>query len=134
MSKSVNKVILLGNLGKNPELRYTGSGTAVASFSIATNEGYKDQDGNWVDKTEWHNLVAWKKLAEVCGQYLQKGSKVMIIGKLQTRSYDDKNGVRRYTTEVVISELVMLDSREKQDDQESPAHQDTDDPADGLPF
>jgi single-strand DNA-binding protein len=110
-TRSVNKAILIGNLGKDPELRYTSSGVAVATFSVATNEAWKDPDGNLQERTQWHNLVAWRKLAEICGEYLKKGSKVYIEGKLQYRSYDDKNGVKRNVTEIVIDELLMLDSR-----------------------
>ena len=110
-SRSVNKVILIGNLGKDPELRYTNSGTAVATFSVATNESRKDQSGNVQEKTEWHNIVAWSKLAEICGEYLKKGSKIYLEGRLQYRTYDDKNGVKRYVTEIVMDQLLMLDSR-----------------------
>jgi len=110
--KSLNKVTLIGNLGKDPELSYTPSGVAVAKFSVATGERWKDQEGNVQEHTEWHNIVAWRKLAEICGQYLKKGSKVYLEGKLQTRSWDDKNtGVKRYTTEVIADDLIMLDSK-----------------------
>ena len=110
--KSLNKVLLIGNLGKDPELSYTASGIAVAKFSIATNERWKDQDGNVQERVEWHNIIVWRKLAEICGQYLKKGSKVYLEGKLQTRSWDDKNtGVKRYTTEVIADDLIMLDSK-----------------------
>jgi single-strand DNA-binding protein len=109
--RSINKVTLIGNLGKDPELRYTSSGVAVATFSLATNESWKDQDGNLQDKTQWHNIVAWKKLAEICGEYLKKGSKVYLEGRLQYRTYDDKNGVKKYITEIVLEEMLMLDSR-----------------------
>jgi len=109
MAKSLNKVMLIGHLGKDPELRYTSNGIAVASFSIATNEAWKDQDGNLQERTEWHNIVAWRRLAEICGEYLKKGKRVYIEGKIQTRSYDDKNGVKRYMTEVVADDLIMLD-------------------------
>ena len=109
--KSINRVTLIGNLGKDPELRYTSSGVAVATFSLATNESWKDQDGNVQDKTQWHNIVAWKKLAEICGEYLKKGSKVYLEGRLQYRTYDDKNGVKKYFTEIVVDEMLMLDSR-----------------------
>lgn len=105
---SVNKVILVGNLGKDPELRYTPSGVAVATFSLATSERYKDKNGEWVDKTEWHNVVAWRQLAEICGKYLHKGKQVYIEGKLQTRSYDDRDGNKRYTTEIVADQMQML--------------------------
>jgi single-strand DNA-binding protein len=105
---SINKVILVGNLGKDPELRYTPSGVAVATFSLATSERYKDKNGEWVDKTEWHNIVAWRQLAEICGKYLHKGKQVYIEGKLQTRSYDDRDGNKRYTTEIVADQMKML--------------------------
>ncbi len=110
-SRSINKVILIGNLGQDPELRYTSSGVAVASFSMATGESWKDQDGNVQEKTQWHKLVAWRKLAEIVGEYLKKGSKVYIEGRIQYRSYDDKNGVKRDVTEIVVDQLLMLDSR-----------------------
>ena len=111
MSRSVNRATLIGNLGKDPELRYTSSGVAVATFSVATSESWKDQDGNQKEQTQWHNLVAWRKLAEVCSEYLKKGSKVYIEGRIQYRTYDGKDGVKRYVTEIVIDQLVMLDSR-----------------------
>lgn len=110
MGKSLNKVMLIGNLGKDPELRYTTSGVAVATFSLATSESWKDQDGNAQEKTEWHNIVAWRKLAEICGEWLKKGKKVYIEGRIQTRNYDDKNtGQKRYITEIVADNLIMLD-------------------------
>jgi single-strand DNA-binding protein len=110
MAKSLNKVMLIGNLGKDPELRYTTSGVAVATFSLATNESWKDQDGNLQERTEWHNIVAWKKLAEICGEWLKKGKKVYIEGRIQTRSYDDKNtGTKKYITEIVADNMIMLD-------------------------
>jgi single-strand DNA-binding protein len=109
--RGVNKVILVGNLGKDPELRYTNSGVAVASFSMATSESSKDAEGNVQDRTQWHNLVAWRKLAEICAEYLKKGSKVYVEGKLQYRTYDDKNGVKRYVTEIWMDNMVMLDSK-----------------------
>ncbi len=108
MSRSLNKVQLIGNLGKDPELKYTPSGVAVATFSIATSESWKDADGNQQEKTEWHNIVAWRKLAEICGEYLKKGKKVYLEGKLQTRNYE-KDGVKRYVTEIVADQLIMLD-------------------------
>lgn len=110
MAKSLNKVMLIGNLGKDPELRYTTSGVAVATFSLATNESWKDKEGNLQEKTEWHNIVAWQKLAEICGEWLKKGKKVYIEGRIQTRSYDDKNtGQKRYITEIVADNMLMLD-------------------------
>jgi len=110
--KSVNKVILLGNLGKDPEVKYTPSGTPVAKLTVATNERYKDKGGEWQDRTEWHNIVLWQRLAEIAGEYLKKGSKVYIEGRLQTRSWDDKQtNQKRYMTEIVASDLVLLSSR-----------------------
>ncbi len=110
MAKSLNKCMLIGNLGKDPELRYTSSGVAVATFSLATSDSWKDQEGNQQERTEWHNIVAWRKLAEICGEWLKKGKKVYIEGRIQTRSYDDKNtGQKRYITEIVADSLIMLD-------------------------
>ena len=110
--RGVNKVMLIGNLGKDPELRYTTSGVAVATFSLATSDSWKDQDGNMQERTEWHNIVAWKKLAEICGEWLKKGKKVYIEGRIQTRSYDDKNtGSKKYFTEIVAETMIMLDGK-----------------------
>ena len=112
MAKSLNKVMLIGNLGKDPEVKYTPSGTPVAKLTLATNERYKDKDGQWQDRTEWHNIVLWQRLAEIAGEYLKKGSKVYIEGKLQTRSWEDKQtNQKRYMTEVVASDLVLLGGR-----------------------
>ncbi|HET6569010.1 MAG TPA: single-stranded DNA-binding protein [Rhodothermales bacterium] len=111
MARGINKVILVGNLGQDPELRYTGNGTAVCNMRLATNEAYKDQDGNLVDKTEWHSVVAWARLAEICGEYLKKGSQVYFEGSLQTRTWEDKDGQTRYTTEVKAREMMMLGGR-----------------------
>lgn len=111
-SRGINKVILIGNLGGDPELRYTGSGTAVCNFTVATNESYKDKEGNMVDKTEWHRVVAWGRLAEICGEYLKKGRQVYIEGSLQTNQWEDKDGNTRYTTEVKAREMQMLGSRD----------------------
>lgn len=109
---SVNKVILVGRLGKDPELRYTPSGTAVVTFTMATDERYKDRDGNQQSKTEWHNVVAWRQLAEICGKFLHKGKQIYIEGKIQTRSYDDRDGNKRYITEIVADQMQMLGNRE----------------------
>ncbi|HLY92434.1 MAG TPA: single-stranded DNA-binding protein [Candidatus Angelobacter sp.] len=112
MPKSVNKVILLGNLGKDPEVKYTPSGTPVAKFSLATNERYKDKGGEWQERTEWHNIVAWQRLAEIVGEYVKKGSKLYIEGRLQTSSWEDKqSGEKKYRTEIVASDLVLLSGR-----------------------
>jgi len=110
MSKGVNKVILIGNLGDEPELRYTGDDTAVCNMSLATNESYTDSDGNEVQKTEWHDVVAWGRLGEVCNEYLSKGSQVYFEGKLQSRSWEDDDGNTRYSTEVKAQEIMFLDS------------------------
>jgi single-strand DNA-binding protein len=139
MAKSLNKVMLIGNLGKDPELRYTSSGVAVATFSLATNESWKDQDGNTQERTEWHNIVTWRKLAEICGEWLKKGKKVYIEGRIQTRSYDDKNtGTKKYITEIVADSMIMLDSRGGYDNgagqvSEAPSVSGTK-PEDDLPF
>ncbi len=106
--KSLNKVLLIGNLGKDPELRYSANGLAIASFSIATNESTKDSDGNIQERTEWHNIITFGKLAEISNQYLKKGQKVYIEGSIRTRSYDDKNGIKRYVTEIFANDLIML--------------------------
>ena len=112
MAKSVNKVILIGNLGKDPEVKYTPSGTAMAKFSLATNERYKDKAGEWQDRTEWHNIVAWQRTAEIAGEYLKKGRSVYIEGRIQTRSWDDKaSGQKKYITEIVANDLVLLGGR-----------------------
>jgi single-strand DNA-binding protein len=109
MAKSVNKVILIGNLGKDPEMRYTPSGTAVAKFTLATNERFKDKDGNWQDRTEWHNLVAFTRTAEIVGEYLKKGRTVYIEGSLRTSSWDDKEtNQKKYRTEIIVNDLVLL--------------------------
>ena len=108
---SVNKVILVGNVGRDPELRYTQGGQPVASFSIATNERFKDKEGNWKDRTEWHRIVAWARLAEICGEYLRKGSQVYVEGRIQTRDWEDKEGNKRQTTEVVALTMQMLGRR-----------------------
>jgi single-strand DNA-binding protein len=110
--KSVNKVILLGNLGKDPDVKYTPQGTPVAKFSLATNERYKDKDGNWSDRTEWHNITAWGRTAEIAGEYLKKGRQVYIEGSLRTHSWDDKqSGQKKYMTEIWVNDLVLLGGR-----------------------
>jgi single-strand DNA-binding protein len=110
--KSVNKVILVGNLGKDPEIKYTPQGKAVAKFSLATNERYKDKDGQWQDRTEWHNIVLWERLAEIAGEYLKKGGKVYIEGRIRTDSWDDKQtGQKKYMTNIIGNEIVLLSGR-----------------------
>ena len=108
MSRGVNKVILLGNLGKDPEVRYTQGGTAVGSFTLATSERRKGADGQWTDHTEWHNIRAFGRQAELSGQYLQKGSTVYIEGRIQTRKWQDKEGNNRYTTEILVGDIQFL--------------------------
>ncbi|HZM10186.1 MAG TPA: single-stranded DNA-binding protein [Candidatus Limnocylindrales bacterium] len=109
MAKSVNKVILLGNLGKDPELKSTPGGIAIATFSLATSSSVKDKDGNWQEKTEWHNVKAFQRTAEIAAQYLKKGNKVYIEGRLHSESWDDKEtGQKKYKTEVIVNELVLL--------------------------
>ncbi|MDF1593758.1 MAG: single-stranded DNA-binding protein [Desulfobacterales bacterium] len=108
----INKVILVGRLGNDPEVRYTQDGSAVASFSIATSDEWKDKEtGDKKERTEWHRIVAWRKLGEICGEYLSKGRQVYVEGKLQTRSWE-KDGVTRYTTEIVASDVQFLGGRE----------------------
>jgi single-strand DNA-binding protein len=110
--KSVNKVILVGNLGKDPEIKYTPQGKPVAKFSLATNERYKDKDGQWQDRTEWHNIVLWERLAEIAGEYLKKGGKVYIEGRIRTDSWDDKqSGQKKYMTNIIGSDIVLLGGR-----------------------
>jgi len=105
----VNKAILIGNLGRDPEVRYTPDGTAVANFSIATSEEWKDKNtGEKREKTEWHRIVAFRRLGEICGEYLSKGRQVYIEGRIQTRDWEDKDGIKRYTTEIVADKMQML--------------------------
>ena len=108
---SVNKVILIGNLGKDPEIRTTPQGTALARFSVATTTTWKDNSGAKQEKTEWHDVVAWERLAQICGEYLHKGKMVYVEGSLQTRSWEDQNGQKRYKTEVKANNVVMLSPR-----------------------
>ena len=112
MARGVNKVILIGNLGNDPEVRYTPSGSAVASVSLATSETWKDkQSGELQERTEWHRVVFFNRLAEIVGEYLHKGSKIYVEGSLRTRKWQDKNGLERYTTEIIANEMHMLDSK-----------------------
>ena len=108
---SLNKVMLIGRLGQDPEVRYTQSNTAVATLNLATNERYRDSNGEYQDRTEWHRVVAWGRTAEVCQQYLSKGSLIYVEGPLQTREWEDNQGQKRYTTEVKALQMTMLDSR-----------------------
>ena len=133
---SVNKVIVLGNLGKDPELRHLPNGDAVCNFSLATTESWKDKDGNKQDKTEWHNVVIFRKLAEIAGEYLKKGRPVYIEGRLQTRKWQDKEGKDRYTTEIVADQMQMLGSRDEAKEVAKPTQAPTgfEDMADDIPF
>jgi single-strand DNA-binding protein len=109
MAKGVNKVFLLGNVGKDPEIRSTAGGMTVASFSLATADRQKDAQGNWADKTEWHNIVCFQRTAEVVRDYVKKGSQILVEGKIQTRSWDDKtSGEKKYKTEILVNELTLL--------------------------
>lgn len=115
---SVNKVILVGNLGADPELRYTPGGRAVVNFSMATTRSWNSKDGEKKEETEWHRIVAWDKLAEICGEYLKKGSPLFIEGRLQTRSWEDKSGAKRWSTEIVALEMQMLGQRQSSEPRE----------------
>jgi single-strand DNA-binding protein len=107
----VNKATLIGRLGKDPEVRYTPDGTMITNFNLATDEQWKDKNGEKVQKTEWHRIVTFGKLAEICGNYLVKGKLIFVEGRIQTRSWEDKDGVKRYTTEIIASNMQMLDSK-----------------------
>jgi single-strand DNA-binding protein len=114
MAKSVNKVILLGNVGKDPEIKSTPSGTMVATFGLATSDRYQDPQGNWQDRTEWHNLVAFKRTAEIIRDYVKKGSKLYIEGSLRTSNWEDKtSGQKRYKTEIIVNDLSLLSGRDE---------------------
>jgi single-strand DNA-binding protein len=114
MARSVNKVTLLGNVGKDPEIRSTAGGNMVANLTLATSDNQKDAQGAWQERTEWHNLVAFKRTAEIVRDYVKKGSKLYIEGKITTRSWDDKeSGQKRYKTEILVNELVLLSGREE---------------------
>ncbi|AMC11434.1 single-stranded DNA-binding protein [Lutibacter profundi] len=112
MSTLRNKVQLIGNLGNNPEIITLDSGKKLAKFSLATNESYKNTEGEKITNTEWHNLIAWNKTAEIVEKYLEKGNEIAIEGKLTSRSYEDKDGAKKYITEVVINELLMLGNKQ----------------------
>ena len=112
----INKVILIGRLGSDPEVRYTPSGVAVANFNIATSEEWKDKDsGEKRERTEWHRIVAWRRLGEICGEYLSKGRQVYVEGRLQTRDWEDRDGNKRYTTEIVATDIQFLGTRDSSD-------------------
>ena len=112
---SVNKAILIGNLGKDPELRYTPSGQAVASFPLATSERYKDKEGNWQERTDWHNIVVWGRQGETVKEYLKKGRSAYVEGRIQTRSYDDREGNKKWITEIVANRVQFLGGRGESD-------------------
>ncbi len=136
----INKAILVGRLGKDPEVRYTPDGMMVTNFTMATDEQWKDKNGDKAQKTEWHKIVTFGKLAEICGKYLVKGKLVFVEGRIQTRSWEDKEGVKRYTTEIVASNMQMLDSKGQRDSdtgrEEPPPHPGVDGPMpdDDVPF
>jgi len=132
----VNKVILVGNLGKDPEVRYLDNGVAVANFSIATTENYKNKAGERVSQTEWHNVVVWRGLAEVAEKYLKKGASVYIEGKIKTRKWEDKDGNTRYNTEILADNMTMLGGKPSQEDSPSLASASVTahDKSDDLPF
>jgi len=130
----VNRVYLIGRLGAEPETKYTPDGTMVVNFRIATDETYKNRSGEKVSKAEWHRIVVWGKLAEICGNYLAKGALVFIEGKLQTRAWDDKGGNKRSVTEILASNMKMLDSRKNSNDGLGPDPSDVPSPDDDVPF
>jgi single-strand DNA-binding protein len=138
LSMAVNRVILIGHLGKDPEIRFTPSGVAVAKFPLATSDKRKDPQGNLVDRTEWHNIVLWRRQAEIAGEYLKKGMMVYIEGRIQTRSWDDPQGVKRYITEIIGDRFQMLTAKgeaagpaeSKETEPETPAPEEEED----LPF
>jgi single-strand DNA-binding protein len=139
---SVNIIIILGSLGKDPEIRYTTTGTAVASFSVATSDKFKNRSGEWEEKTEWHNVTLWGRQAEIAGEYLAKGKQVHIVGRLQTRKWQDKDGKDRYTTEIVGDKMQFIGSGSKGDgnrQQQKPSSEesafgDFDPGTDDIPF
>ncbi len=135
----VNKVILIGNLGKDPEVKHLENGSTVARFSLATTETYKDKEGNRIKQTEWHNIVVWRGLADIAEKYLNKGSQIFVEGKIKTRSWEDKEGIKRYTTEIVGDNFTILGSKRDSDSETPPppadeSHDNNPQPADDLPF
>ncbi|PKN39214.1 MAG: single-stranded DNA-binding protein [Deltaproteobacteria bacterium HGW-Deltaproteobacteria-2] len=136
----INKAILIGRLGKDPDVRYTPDGTMVTTFRLATDEQWKDKNGEKVQRTEWHQIVTYRKLAEICGNYLVKGKLVFIEGRIQTRSWEDKEGVKRYTTEIIANDMKMLDSKGQNKtedasfDATSGSSNDGNTPVDDVPF
>ena len=127
----INKAILVGRLGKDPEVRYTPDGLMVTSFNLATDEQWKDKSGQKAQRTEWHRIVTFGKLAEICGNYLAKGKMIFVEGRIQTRSWEDKDGVKRYSTEIVATDMRMLDSKGQGRGAEPPAEEPY--PADAAP-
>jgi single-strand DNA-binding protein len=119
MAKNVNKVILIGNLSRKPELRQTPNGASVCSFNLATNRSWKTDDGQQHEESEFHNIVAWNKLAELCDKLLDKGSKVYVEGRLSTREWTDQEGQKRHRTEIIIDDMVLLDSKKQEENQNS---------------
>jgi single-strand DNA-binding protein len=140
VGKMINKAILIGRLGKDPDVRYTPDGTMVTTFRLATDEQWKDKNGEKVQRTEWHQIVTYRKLAEICGNYLVKGKLVFIEGRIQTRSWEDKEGVKRYTTEIIANDMKMLDSKGQNKtedasfDATSGSSNDGNTPVDDVPF
>jgi single-strand DNA-binding protein len=148
MARTVNKVILVGNVGKDPEIKVASTGNSIATFSLATTDRTKDPAGNWIDRTEWHSLVAFQRTAEIVRDYVKKGSKLYIEGRIQTRSWDDKDGQKKYRTEIIVNDLVLLSGRSDGEssgarsgssyDQRQPAHDDvvqsTEITDDDIPF
>jgi len=130
----VNKVILIGNLGKDPDIRYLDNGVAVANFSLATTENYKNKQGERVSQTEWHNVVLWRGLAEIAEKFLKKGSSVYIEGKIKTRKWEDKDGKTRYNTEILTDNMTMLGGKKLQEDSSLSASSTSVDTPDDLPF
>lgn len=126
MTRGLNKVMIIGNLGRDPEMRYTPSGKPVTSFSVATSRTWVTTDGERREATEWFNVVAWRDLAEICNQYLQKGSKVYIEGRLQTRSWETPDGQKHFRTEVVADEMIVLDNRHRDHYAEPPIEDESD--------
>jgi len=142
MANGLNKAILIGHLGRDPEVRYTPSGVAVANFSIATSETWTNKEGERETRTEWHRIVAFGRLGEICGEYLSKGRQIYIEGRIQTRDWEDREGIKRYTTEIVANQMLMLGARDqaesaRSDDAPSPDFSSTQVPAqddDDIPF
>jgi single-strand DNA-binding protein len=133
MTRSLNKVIIIGNLGRDPEMRYTSSGKPITTFSVATSRTWVTSEGERREATEWFNVVAWNNLAEICNQFLRKGSRVYVEGHLQTRHWEDEKGCRHYRTELVANEMLILDHRHRQQEQTSDFEEDEDEGPD-LPF